>query len=151
MRHASVVLEQHLVVNPEVAAKLSLDPDAELFHLSRVRLADGEPIGLDQVWLPAATAGKLLGADFRDASLYGELDRRCGVVLDGGTEQLAAVLATPAHAALLGCPEGSALLLIERTGCHRARNLEFRRSYVLGDRVAISTAFGCKAIPPRRD
>ncbi|HSL35868.1 MAG TPA: GntR family transcriptional regulator [Arthrobacter sp.] len=151
MKHGSVVLEQHLVVNPDMAAKLSLDPGAELFHLSRVRLADGEPIGLDQVWLPAATAGKLLEADFRDASLYGELDRRCGVVLDGGTEQLTAVLATPAHAALLGCPEGSPLLLIERTGCHRARDLEFRRSYVLGDRVAIATAFGCKATPPRRD
>lgn len=150
MKHSSVVLEQHLVVDPEAAAKLGLGPEVELFHLSRIRLADGEPIGLDQVWLPGATAGKLLEADFRDASLYGELDRRCGVVLDGGTEQLRAVLATPAQAALLGCPAGSPLLLIERTGCHRAQDLEFRRSYVLGDRVAIVTAFGCKATPPRR-
>ncbi|MDZ4351652.1 MAG: GntR family transcriptional regulator [Arthrobacter sp.] len=151
MRHGSVVLEQHLVTNPEVAEKLSLPPDAELFHLSRIRLADDEPIGLDQVWLPAAIAGELVEADFRDASLYGELDRRCGVVLDGGTEQLTAVLASPAQALLLGCAEGSPLLLIERTGCHRARDLEFRRSYVLGDRVAIATAFGCKANTPRRD
>lgn len=151
MKHSSVVLEQHVVVNPEVAAKLSLDPNADLFHLSRVRLADGEAIGLDQVWLPGSTAERLLEADFRDASLYGELNRRCGVVLDGGTEQLTAVTATPAQAALLGCPENSALLLIERTGCHRARDLEFRRSYVLGDRVAITTAFGCKATPPRQD
>jgi GntR family transcriptional regulator len=151
MQHASVVLEQHLVTNPEVAAKLSFPPDAELFHLSRIRLADDEPIGLDQVWLPVATAGKLLEADFRDASLYGELDRRCGVVLDGGTEQLTAVLASPAQALLLRCAEGAPLLLIERTGCHRARDLEFRRSYVLGDRVTMATAFGCKANPPRRD
>lgn len=151
MTHSSIVLEQHLVVDAEVAAKLSLDPDAQLFHLSRVRLADGEPIGLDQVWLPAAAAGKLLEADFRDASLYGELDRRCGVVLDGGTEKLTAVPATSAQAARLGCPENSPLLLIERTGCHRAHDLEFRLSYVLGDRVAITTAFGCKASPPRRD
>lgn len=147
MEHSSVVLEQHLVVNAEVAAKLALAPDAELFHLSRVRLADGEPIGLDEVWLPGTTAAKLLDADFRNASLYGELDRRCGVVLDGGVEQLTAVPATPAQAELLGCPEGSPLLLIERTGCHRARDVEFRRSYVLGDRVAIATAFGCKATP----
>ncbi|WP_346958689.1 GntR family transcriptional regulator [uncultured Arthrobacter sp.] len=147
MEHRSVVLEQHLVVNAEVAAKLSLAPDVELFHLSRVRLADGEPIGLDEVWLPGTTAAKLLEADFRDASLYGELDRRCGVVLDGGVEHLTAVPATPAQAALLGCPEGAPLLLIERTGCHRARDVEFRCSHVLGDRVAIATAFGCKATP----
>lgn len=150
MKHGSVVLEQHLVTSPEIAAKLSLPPEEELFHLSRIRLADDEPIGLDQVWLPAAVAGKLLEADFRDASLYGELDRRCGVVLDGGTEQLTAVPATAAQAALLGCAEGSPLLLMERTGCHRARDLEFRRSYVLGDRVTIATAFGCKAAPPRQ-
>lgn len=149
MEHSSVVLEQQLVVAPEMADRLSLPPDAALFHLSRVRLADGEPIGLDQVWLPGFTAAKLLDADFRNASLYGELDRRCGVVLDGGVEQLTAVLASPAQAAQLGCAGGAPLLLIERTGCHRARDIEFRRSYVLGDRVSIATAFGCKADPPR--
>ncbi len=147
MEHSSVVLEQDLVVNAEMAAKLSLGADAELFYLSRVRLADGEPIGLDEVWLPGTTAGKLLDADFRHASLYGELDRRCGVVLDGGVEHLTAVAATSSQAELLGCPESSPLLLIERTGCHRARDVEFRRSYVLGDRVAIATAFGCKTTP----
>lgn len=148
MTHSSVVLQQHLAVDREVTARLSLAADTELFHLSRVRLADGEPIGLDDVWLPGAAAGKLLEADFRHASLYGELDRLCGIVLDGGTERLTAVPASPAQAALLGCAEGSPLLLIERTGCHRARDVEFRRSYVLGDRVAIATAFGCKATPP---
>ncbi|MGG5175711.1 GntR family transcriptional regulator [Pseudarthrobacter sp. J1763] len=149
MEHSSVVLEQHLVTAPAVAAKLSLPTDAELFHLSRVRLADGEPIGLDEVWLPGSTAEKLLDADFQNASLYGELDRRCGVVLDGGTEQLTAVPASPAQAVLLGCAVGAPLLLIERIGCHRARDVEIRHSYVLGDRVSIATAFGCKAAPPR--
>ncbi|MHA7295129.1 GntR family transcriptional regulator [Arthrobacter sp. HLT1-21] len=144
MSHRSVVLEQHIVNEPEVAARLSLGPDAELFHLSRVRLADGEPIVLDQVWLPADIARKLLTVDFSDKALYGELDRRCGIVLDGGTEQLTAVLATAGQASHLDCPAGSPLLLVERIGCYRATSLEFRRSYVLGDRFAITTSFGCK-------
>lgn len=150
MKHSSVVLEQHNVRDPAVAARLSLGDQAELFHLSRVRLADGEPVGLDQVWLPADVAQKLLTVDFTDEALYGELDRRCGIVLDGGTEQLTAVAASPVQAAQLGCEEGTPLLLIERIGCHRARTLEFRRSYVLGERFAISTAFGCKAVPGSR-
>lgn len=150
MKHSSVVLEQHNVQDPAVAARLSLGAQAELFHLSRVRLADGEPIGLDQVWLPAEVAGELLTVDFTDTALYGELDRRCGIVLDGGTEQLTAVAASSVQAGHLGCGEGTPLLLIERTGCYRARTLEFRRSYVLGERFAISTAFGCKAVPGSR-
>ena len=147
MKHSSVVLEQHNVQDPVVAARLSLGDQAVLFHLSRVRLADGEPIGLDQVWLPADVAQDLLTVDFTDTALYSELDTRCGIVLDGGTEQLTAVAATPMQAVQLGCAEGTPLLLIERTGCHRARALEFRRSYVLGERFALSTAFGCKAVP----
>lgn len=147
MKHSSVVLEQHNVQDPAVAARLSLDAQAELFHLSRVRLADGEPIGLDEVWLPADMTRELLEVDFTDTALYSALDRRCGIVLDGGTEQLTAIAASHLQAGHLGCSEGTPLLLIERTGCHRARTLEFRRSFVLGERFAISTAFGCKAIP----
>ncbi|WP_052273906.1 GntR family transcriptional regulator [Arthrobacter sp. L77] len=147
MKHSSVVLEQHSVRDPAMAARLSLAAQAELFHLSRVRLADGEPIGLDEVWLPADMTRELLEVDFTDTALYSALDRRCGIVLDGGTEQLTAVAASPLQAEQLGCAEGTPLLLIERTGCHRARTLEFRRSFVLGERFAISTAFGCKALP----
>lgn len=146
MKHRSVVLEQHNVRDAAIAARLSMDEETRLFHLSRVRLADGEPIGLDQVWLPADVAHELLTVDFSDTALYSELDRRCGIVLDGGTEQLMAVAASPEQAVHLGCAEGTPLLLIERTGCHRARTLEFRRSYVLGERFAITTSFGCRAV-----
>ncbi len=152
LHHSSVVLAQHLVRDASVAGKMSLDADTEFFHLSRVRLADGEPLGLDQVWLPAAVAVKLMQADFTDAALYAELERRCGIVLDGGTEQLTAVAASADQASCLNCAEGMPLLLIERTGCYRARTLEFRRSYILGERITVATSFGCKAgSGPRSD
>jgi GntR family transcriptional regulator len=50
MKHASGP-GAALVVDPEVAANFPA-AGRGVFHLSRVRLADGEPIGLDQVWLP---------------------------------------------------------------------------------------------------
>ncbi|RJT76979.1 GntR family transcriptional regulator [Arthrobacter cheniae] len=145
MTHSSIVLEQNIVQNSTVAAALSMDATAELFHLARIRLADGEPIGLDEVWLPADTTSALQDSDFSQNSLYGELDRRCGMVLDGGTESLSAVVADKGQAGLLACSAGAPLLLIERVGCYRAQSLEFRRSYVVGERVEISTSFGCKA------
>lgn len=144
MHHSSIVLAQHLLRDPSVAQIMSLDSGTEFFHLSRIRLANGEPLGLDHVWLPAAVGVKLLEADFSEAALYAELERRCGIVLDGGTEQLTAVAASAEQAGRLNCAEGAPLLLIERTGCFRARTLEFRRSYLVGDRVTIATSFGCK-------
>lgn len=149
MNHSSIVLAQHLTRDRFIAEHISLDADTEFFHLSRVRLADGKPLGLDQVWLPGRVAAKLLEADFSQAALYEELDRRCGIVLDGGTEQLTAVSASADQAALLNCAEGEPLLLIERSGCYRAQTVEFRRSYILGERMAITTSFGCKADPNR--
>ncbi len=148
MAHRSVVLEQEVTKNPASAALLSLEADADLFHLRRVRFADEEPIALDEVWMPVSIAGILIDSDFTQTSLYGELEKRCGMVLNGGTERLSAVLAGPEHSTLLQCTAGSPLLLIERTGCHRAQSVEFRRTYVVGDRVEISTNFGCKADPP---
>ncbi|MHA7273907.1 GntR family transcriptional regulator [Arthrobacter sp. TMT4-20] len=148
MEHRSVVLQQEITQSPATATLLSLKQDAEFFHLTRVRFADEEPIALDEVWMPADIAGGLVDSDFTRNSLYGELEKHCGMVLNGGTEQLSAVLAAPEHSRLLQCAAGSPLLLIERTGCHRAQYVEFRRTYVVGDRVEIATNFGCKADPP---
>ena len=142
MRHESIVLHQGLVVAPHIAGTLSQSPEAGLFHVSRIRLADGVPLGLDDVWLPATFADRLGEVDFSVSALYAELDRRCGIVLDGGEEQLTAIVATSSLSRLLQCDEGAPLLQINRIGCYRARPIEFRRSYFVGGDFSLSTAFG---------
>lgn len=142
MNHCSIVLEQGVVSDAEVAGLLGADAGAPLFRLSRVRYADGVAVALDIVWLPARDVSALLEVDFADVALYSELARLCGITLDGGHEQLTAVRADAEQARLLNCDPGSALLFVERFGCVEGRPFEFRRSYILGERMAISTSFG---------
>ena len=134
MVQASTVLAQHRERSPEAATALGVPEDTELFHLERLRLAAGEPLAHDEVWLPINVAKPLLRADFTRAGLYDELAGRCGVQVTGGRESIRAVVPTPAQRRLLHVPRGVACLAIQRTGTARMGPVEYRRTVIRGDR-----------------
>jgi uncharacterized membrane protein YfcA len=92
MRQTSEVLALRVEQAAEAAGVLGLPPDADLFHLERLRLADDEPLAHDLVWLPVELAAPLLSADFTHAALYDELAARCSIRLTGGRERITACL-----------------------------------------------------------
>ena len=122
-----------------VASRLGLEESTPLVYLERLRLADEEPLAHDRVWLPAQLATPLLDADFTETSLYAQLDRRCGVRLSGGREQVRAVVPSAAERRLLGLPDDEAALHLTRTGESRGRPVEWRSTIVRGDRFAFDT------------
>lgn len=124
-----------------VAARLSLEESTPLIYLERIRLVDEEPLAMDRVWLPARIAAPLLDSDFTQTSLYEELDRRCGVRLTGGRELVRAIVPTAAERVLLGIPETTAALAIERTGEVKGQPVEWRSTVVRGDRFSLLTDF----------
>lgn len=127
-----------------VAARLGLEESTPLVHLERLRLAGGEPLALDRVWLPAELAHPLLHADFAHTALYDELAVHCGIRLTGGREQVRAVVPSRAERSLLAMPASAALLLVERTGCLHGRPVEFRHTLVRGDRYAVTAEFDAR-------
>ena len=56
-----------------VAKSLLLAKNERVFYLKRIRLADLEPIAVEQVWLSAARFARLAGRDFSRCSLYNTL------------------------------------------------------------------------------
>lgn len=124
-----------------VAQRLSLPAHAALTYLERLRLADDEPLALDQVWLPAGVTSALLEADFTHTALYDELRGRCGLVVSGGVETIRAVLAGQDEAALLGVQRPSAAFLIERTGRVDGAPFEYRRTLVRSDVFALTAEY----------
>ena len=124
-----------------VAAHLNLEESTPLFHLERLRRADDAPLAVDRVWMPASLAAPLLDADFTHTSLYAELAERTGTRLESGHERIRAQLPTPGERALLECPEGAAVFIIERTGVAAGRPVEWRQSIVRGDRFAFEARF----------
>ncbi len=136
----SDVRRLELTQDGTVAARLGLEESTPLLFLERLRLAGGEPLALDRVWLPAEIARPLLEADFTHTSLYGELAIRCGIRLSGGHEQIRAVVGSTAERRSLQIVAGVALLAIDRTSCAGGVPVEWRQTLVRGDRFMLTAS-----------
>ena len=115
----------------EEARLLELKVDAPVLRLSRVRLADGEPLAIENAVVPAdmlPTAAKL------GNSLYKALAERGNRPISG-KQKIRAALAGPNEAKLLGIAEGVEILRIERlTRRADGRPVELTRSAYRGER-----------------
>lgn len=129
-----------------IATRLLLEEAAPLVYLERVRLAGEEPLALDRVWLPADIARPLLDVDFTHTALYAELLTHCGLRLTGGREHVRAVFPLRGERALLRIPARVALLAIERTGCLDGRPIEYRETFVRGDRFAVTAQYDGRSV-----
>lgn len=119
-----------------VAAALQLEPGSPTLFLERLRLADGEPLLLEQVHLPAERFPGLLATDLERDSLYGILTQRYGTQIVKARETFEPVLLRSREAALLAAAPKTPALLVEGTA-YTADGVpvEFGRTYVRGDRT----------------
>ena len=141
LRQASIVRARDLCADGVIADRLGLEASTPLFHLERLRLAGGEPLALDTVWLPAEIAAPLLEANFTHTALYDELAARTGIRLEGGREHIRAVVPTRAQQRLLGIPHSTGVLAIDRLGYAGGRPVEWRHTLIRGDRFSLIAEF----------
>lgn len=135
----SAVVSQDQRCDETAAKVLDLPADHPLFYLERTRLADGEPLAVDRVWLPLPLAEPLLAANFTRTALYEELRDRCGVIPEQGIEESRPISLDRATAVRLGLAAGDAALQIDRRTRADGRPLEWRITIVRGDRFAFRT------------
>lgn len=83
----------------------------ELFEVTRLRSADGDPLCLETIWLPM-TYADLTGTEL-NGSLYQALKERYGVEPTNGTKSIGICYATTREAFQLNVERGEALMLIE--------------------------------------
>lgn len=126
-----ILLREVMSAPSAVAAALRLPPDAEVIHLSRLRMLDGKPLLAEAIWLPKDKFAALLDLDtaqFGDL-LYPLYEERCGQVVASAEEDLTAEPVDEVHARLLQLPIGAPVIVVERTALGYDRQpLEWRRS-----------------------
>jgi GntR family transcriptional regulator len=96
------------------ASALGLAPGAYVVDVVRIRLADGSPISLEHVRLPAERFPQLLDLPL-GGSLYDLLEEHYGTVPGEAEEHIEVVLAGEDEASILGTDPGAPLLSITRT------------------------------------
>jgi GntR family transcriptional regulator len=119
-----------------VAAALDLDEAAPSVYIERLRLADGEPLLLEQVHLAADRFEGVLGYDLERNSLYDLLAEHFGARVMRAREAIEPVLLRARESRLLNRSPRSPALLVEGTAFDGAgQPVEFARSYVAGERT----------------
>ncbi len=143
----STVQRLAITTNHTVAQELGVDPHTELVVLERVRWANGEPLAHDTSWLLASETRALLTSDFTTNSLYSELKTQCGIDMDGGKERINAQPAPRHIASILAVPTGVAVFAIERLGASNNRAIEWRETFIRGDRFTLEVDFDHSSAP----
>lgn len=132
------ILEYGLVApSAKIARQLGLnDSQTQVLRIKRLRTGSGDPIGLQDSYL-ALEANQSITREEIEArgSIYAILEQKYGIYPTEADETLEVTLATPEEAELLQIPEGSPLLLNERTLWSQDRKaIEFVSILYRGDR-----------------
>ncbi len=117
---------------------LSVSPDARVLLARRLRLADGEPIAIETLHVPAALVPGLTRARLEGASFYELLRRDYGVALASGVQTIEPTVTNEEESQLLGVPLHAPAFLFERTSkAEDGTVVEFVRSVYRGDRYRL--------------
>ncbi len=120
--------------------RLQLSPEANVVRVKRLRLADGEPMALEVLYVPADLVPGLGSADLEDRSFYELLAERYNVVIAAGTQTIEPTVTNEEESEALGVPLHSPAFLFERTTFTAAgKPIEFVRSFYRGDRYQLVT------------
>jgi GntR family transcriptional regulator len=138
MRQRSEVLARDLRRDPLVAERMGCPADTEFIYVERLRHADEEPLAADRAWLLASIARPLLTADLTETGLYHQLAELAGVRITDGQERIHAVVPHASQRRLLRVHAGVALLAIERIGRIDGEPVEWRETFVRGDRFSLT-------------
>jgi GntR family transcriptional regulator len=102
------------IKEPELAARLSLEPSRPLVKLERMREGGGEPFALETCYLSAEDFPDLQSATLQRGSLFSTLENHYGVELSHADEEVDATVADPRTARLLAIARGQPVLRIRQ-------------------------------------
>jgi GntR family transcriptional regulator len=120
-----------------LAKALDLAPDASVWRLERLRLADDEPMAVETSWYPESLFPRL-DAENLTESLYAVLESRYGVVITGAEQTVWTERADRSDARLLDVSAGAPLFVFDRVASSSERPVERTVSRYRGDRYQLS-------------
>jgi GntR family transcriptional regulator len=125
-----------VVPPPAVAARLRAP--GGVVYIERLRRLNGLPLSLDLTYLVADIGELLLGEDLAHNDIFGLIESHAGQALGGASLTVEALSADPHSAAVLDCPPGAALLMVERLA-HLAdgRPVDLEYIRIRGDRLVL--------------
>ncbi len=133
---ASTTVMDFVVIqaDPMLQSRMRLEPEALVYRIRRLRMADGIPFALETSFVPYSLCPKLTRELVDEYGLYEALRNSAGLQPDAAQETFEAVLLSREEALYLQCPVPSAALRLERLTTAGDALVEYCVSVVRGDR-----------------
>lgn len=130
-----VLSSRKMPAGPAAGAKLKISPAEEVLSIRRLRLADDEPMAIEDLVVPVDLVPGLSAEELENESFYTVLATRYGYVATQGSQTIESTVLDPEQAELLNVAEFSpALLVMRTTATPEGRPLEYATSLYRGDR-----------------
>lgn len=133
------VLESYILpASAKIAEKLQIDEGIQLAKIKRLRLADGEPMSIEESFLVHEYCQGVLEHNYAKEPLRIILDRDYGIQLVNAKQVIRAILASMELSLELGLSKPDALLTIERISFSQyGVPVEFLRIFYRSDRYSL--------------
>lgn len=119
-----------------VARELQIEPGQPVIRFRRQLLADGEPMSVDENFIPAQHVPGMLDEE-PPASLYQVLSERYGMLIEWGEDTIEATAASASIGRLLNVELGAPLLKIQRHAYVARAMVDYSVSYYRADRYKL--------------
>jgi GntR family transcriptional regulator len=142
MRPASRTLELRLgPAGARLGRLLHVSPSESLVVARRLRLADGESMAIETLYVREAHVPGLSAKDLEEHSFYELLSDRYGIEIVGGQQTIEPTVTDEEESLALGVPLHSPAFRFERvTHSETGESVEFVESVYRGDRYKLVTA-----------
>ena len=128
--------------NTEMAERLGLET-ASFCVIERVRGSRLQRLALERAYFPGwLDITSIADAELVKGSMYQVIQEHFGLPVTSGVDEVSSSLAGSYEAQLLGVPEGSPLLTVERTAYSYHLLIEFRSTLLVPDRVRFVASWG---------
>ena len=118
----------------EIGRFLGLKPDDLVLYISRIRMADGQPFGLETSWVPYELFKKITVDSINEVGLYEAAQEHCGIYPEEATETFEAITLTGNSRKLLEAAKGAPGLKLERISYWHNQPVEYCESIIRGDK-----------------
>lgn len=140
------MLGSRITVDEVASMFLTGRHDGLVLELSRLRLMDGEPLVIEEIYLPLDCGERLPVARLETEVLHDLLKELCDIRMTHAHETLHPVNIGRTGAALLQIEPGDAVFLVERRAFADGTPVELRRSQIRGDRYRFRVELEGQAI-----
>ncbi len=118
-----------------------VSPSSKLYYVKRISYYNGEPMGLEEIYIPFDIVPKLSGIDLSVFSLY-EIYGFYNIDIKRATETLDLVRLDANESRVLGIDGDSTVMLFTSvTYDAKGRAVEYARNYVLGNKCEFTVNF----------